>query len=622
MIRNRRTAAIVTASIWASIILSSTAALKAAEGQRWALLVGVNDYVEFKNLQYCQRDAEALRDTLVSTGFPKKNVFLLASGASEASRQPFKANIERQLKIVLGLAEAGDMVLVCFCGHGIHVDGRTFLCPSEANENDPSSTMIALNWVYQQLSDSPASQKMFWVDACRNDPRRSGSRAAHSKDLESIGRELAKPPEGVLVLASCKEGQISWEDDEFRHGIFIHYLLEGLSGKADRESGDRNHQVSLLELYKYANINTKRTVANRQNKLQTPELFGRITGDFDIAELRKGLPKEIMMVVSVAELRRDLPEDYTNSIGMKLKLIPAGEFMMGSPEDEEYRGNDEQQHRVRITKPFHLGTTEVTQGQWQQVMGSQPWSGGEGVKEGSDFAATYVSWDDAMEFCSKLSEKEGQTYRLPTEAQWEYTCRAGSRTAYNFGDSHDDLSDCAWWGGILGDGNCQDEQYAHLVGQKRGNAWGLYDTHGNVWEWCHDWYGEGYHEGLSKDDPTGPTTGSYRVYRGGAWYGNAWICRTANRDWNAPDIRDSRLGFRVALIPAELRVREKLELVQVERALQLYRALNGELPKSLDEFMEQIVKANQISLPNLQEGNKYVYDPEKGELLVEKQEPQ
>ena len=244
-------------------------------------------------------------------------------------------------------------------------------------------------------------------------------------------------------------------------------------------------------------------------------------------------------------------KDHTNTIGMKFKLIPAGEFLLGSPENEGLRDDDEQQRLVRITKPLYLGTTEVTQGQWEQVMGSRPWSGKKYVMEGSDYAASNLSWEDAVAFCKKLSEKEGRAYRLPTEAEWEYACRAGSRTAYSFGDSDDQLSDHAWLGGLFGGGNCRDEKYAHPVGQKRSNAWGLYDMHGNVWEWCQDWYGEDHAEGSSRNDPTGPSSGSKRVSRGGSWSGAPGHCRSAIRGKSAPDVRLSDLGFRVALVSAE-----------------------------------------------------------------------
>ena len=187
-----------------------------------------------------------------------------------------------------------------------------------------------------------------------------------------------------------------------------------------------------------------------------------------------------------------------NSIGMVLVPIPAGEFLMGSPETEPGRRDNEVQHQVTLTKPFLLGVHEVTQGQWQAVMGTTPWKGKEFVKEGDDYPATYVSWHDAVEFCRKLSEKEGLEYRLPTEAEWEYACRAGTTTAYSFGDDASELGEYAWY---RENARNVGQKYAHTVGQKKPNPWGLYDMHGNVWEWCSDWYGD-YPSG-SVTDPQG-----------------------------------------------------------------------------------------------------------------------
>ncbi len=239
------------------------------------------------------------------------------------------------------------------------------------------------------------------------------------------------------------------------------------------------------------------------------------------------------------------PVELTNSVDMKLKLIPAGTFMMGSAEPEVGRSQNETQHRVTLTKPYYLGTTEVTQGQWESVMGTTPWKGQKQVQEGSNNAASNISWYDAVEFCRKLSAMERKTYRLPTEAEWEYACRGGTTTAYSFGSNAAQLSDYGWWGGFAGNGNSQTEHYAHAVGLNRANAFGLYDMHGNVWEWCSDWYGD--YTASAQMDPPGPATGSYRVGRGGGWGSNVWSCRSARRYRDTPDYRISDLGFRVAL---------------------------------------------------------------------------
>ena len=226
----------------------------------------------------------------------------------------------------------------------------------------------------------------------------------------------------------------------------------------------------------------------------------------------------------------------TNSIGMKLRLIPAGEFMMGSPATESDRRDNETQHRVSITKPFYMGVTEVTQEQYQKVMGTNP-SGFQGPQNPIE----RVTWADAVEFCRKLSampaeKTAGHVYRLPTEAEWEYGCRAGTTTAYGFGDDGSRLGDYGWFINNSGSDS-------HPVGEKKPNAWGLYDMHGNVAEWCQDWYGN-YSSG-SATDPTGAPSGSHRVFRGGCWFNPAGYCLSAVRFKEAPESRDNGLGFRV-----------------------------------------------------------------------------
>ncbi len=202
---------------------------------------------------------------------------------------------------------------------------------------------------------------------------------------------------------------------------------------------------------------------------------------------------------------------------------------------------------VTLTQGFSLGKTEVTWGEWQQVMGGV-FQGQKYDVSSKDFPASGITWDEAIEFCQKLTATEhtngrlpaGESYRLPTEAEWECACRAGTTTAYSFGNDESKLGEYGWF-----DGNVKNigEQYAHKVGLKKPNPWGLYDMHGNVWEWCSDWYGEALSGGI---DPVGPGGGSYRVVRGGGWRNDPGDCRSAYRSAGVPSLRDGNLGFRVA----------------------------------------------------------------------------
>ena len=238
--------------------------------------------------------------------------------------------------------------------------------------------------------------------------------------------------------------------------------------------------------------------------------------------------------------------------GLKLKLVwcPPGEFLMVSPAEEHGAdGVDPGQVRVILQQGFWLGKYELTQAQWKQVMETEPWRGGEDVREGADYPATFVSWDDAMKFCCKLTEQEqiaghlpdGWQITLPTEAQWEYACRAGTTSRYAFGG--DPVLEHAWF---AENSTRVKESYAHRVGLKRENAWGLHDMHGNVWELCRDVYDERLPGGR---DPEITAGGAFRVIRGGSWNYRAGICRW-DRLWNVPSFRYNYVGFRLAWIPA------------------------------------------------------------------------
>jgi formylglycine-generating enzyme required for sulfatase activity len=279
--------------------------------------------------------------------------------------------------------------------------------------------------------------------------------------------------------------------------------------------------------------------------------------------------------------------------GVKLEmvLIPAGEFKMGSPQDEKNRLDDEgPQHRVRITKPFFMGIHEVTVGQFRKFVadanyktdaekGEKPGAYGwnsdtkefgfnekyswrnAGFEQTDEHPVVNVSWNDAVAFCAWLSKKESKTYRLPTEAQWEYACRAGTTTRYYSGDDPETLAKVGNVADATLKAKIPDWPYTIKasdgyvftapVGKFKPNAFGLYDMHGNVWEWCADWYGAEYYAASAADDPKGPASGSGRVIRGGGWDDVAEICRSALRSFSTPGDRFDRLGFRVSLVSAE-----------------------------------------------------------------------
>jgi len=266
----------------------------------------------------------------------------------------------------------------------------------------------------------------------------------------------------------------------------------------------------------------------------------------------------------------DLPAQTTNSIGMKLVLIPPGEFEMGSSRAEIDRLLQEARarglsrgyvsrlphegpvHRVKITKPFYLGACEVTQGEYRRVVGVNPSHfSAQGVgkvdvagRDTSGFPVECVSWEAAQGFCRELSglpeeRAAGRAYRLPTEAEWEYACRAGSTTRFAFGDDAADLEDHAWVSGNAAG-------ITHRVGGKEPNDWGLYDVHGSVLEWCEDWFGKDYYEWSPAEDPRGPAGAEFRVLRGGSWVSpDVESTRSACRDYFAPHFRARYIGFRV-----------------------------------------------------------------------------
>ena len=252
--------------------------------------------------------------------------------------------------------------------------------------------------------------------------------------------------------------------------------------------------------------------------------------------------QQIVIDVELEKVPSFLQEDMvSNSLGMEFVYIKPGSLMMGSPSNEFGRDDDENQHRVTLTKGFFIQTTEVTQGQWVSVMGKRPWRGKSNVHEGNNYPAVYVTWEDCQKFIRRLNKMEKtKKYRLPTEAEWEYACRAGGNSRFGFGDNDDGLGQYGWY---LNNA----KNSPNTVAQKKPNGWGLFDMHGNVWEWCQNWYAR-YPSGTITD-PKGASSGRSRVNRGGGWMSPAMACRSANRDWNDPGFSTDCLGFRLARTP-------------------------------------------------------------------------
>jgi formylglycine-generating enzyme required for sulfatase activity len=587
-----------------ALVLPALAGLVPARAEKYALLVGVRKYAPdtLRSLAYTEADVSELAAVLERAGYRRPNITVLSQslGADDPGLLPLGRNIRAQLRLVLRPLDQDDSVFVALAGHGVQFqpDGESYFCPMDADLADENS-LIKLSEISQALDGCKAGLKLLLVDACRNNPQLRASRAGERPvvDLPSLSRPfLKRPPGGTLALFSCSPGEVAFEDDGIKHGIFFHYIIEGLDGGAgldDRVAdADGDGMINAFELVGFAEKNVFKHAARKYRREQTVEVVNHTRGPVGIVEAR---PAKVL----------------TNTIGMRLRLIPAGEFLMGSPDwDKDAKDSEKPQHRVRITRPFYLGTTEVTVGQFRRLVASTglrteaetDGKGGVGRRmvngkfeqgprytwrdpgfpQTDDHPVVNVSWNDAIMFCNKLSELEGlgpyyqfgagsrsggDGYRLPTEAEWEYACRAGNTTRYTFGDDASRVSQFAWFATNSGreswdsyrfwiDSGKDAPKYqgelfrhgcaSHPVGQKQPNTFGLYDMHGNVWEWCWDGHDKDYYRYSPSTDPPGPSQAAVRVFRGGGWSIFPQSGRSADRVRDSPGYRNFDLGFRVA----------------------------------------------------------------------------
>jgi formylglycine-generating enzyme required for sulfatase activity len=310
-------------------------------------------------------------------------------------------------------------------------------------------------------------------------------------------------------------------------------LVTKTAGNSIRGAWETNELSLSLEMGQILPVVYKdqfaRILVGRARDLASAQFGVRPLG---VGESDAGLPARTALL-DEPTITLDLGKQAT----MKLALIPAGKFLMGSLGDEAGRDEDEgPQREVVVSKSFYMGVHEITQGQYEAVMGANPSKFIDAAKP-----VESVSWEDAAEFCRRVSRRAHQPVALPTEAQWEYACRTGSKTRFGFGDDDRQLSTYARYGQGAEAGTA-------AVGSKKPSAWGLYDMHGNVWEWCADWYASSYVNAATQD-PTGPLSGQWRVLRGGSWV-NTWEgCRCAARNKSTPDVRYNGIGFRVVVSP-------------------------------------------------------------------------
>jgi formylglycine-generating enzyme required for sulfatase activity len=516
----------------------------AAPGRRVAFLVGVNEYQNngFKNLSWAEHDVTEMAKELERLGFDK---VVTLKGASAS-----KGKIETQLTLLLDDVHKNDLVLVMLSGHGQQLPVKdaagvetedAFFCPANAVVGEPD-TLVSLSWLTDKKLSKHASKNLVLVDACRDSVIVDPDKGVNSKGIE--GKRVALP-EGIAILFSCSSGQKSVERDNLKHGVFAFSALEVL--KAFDGSGRALTWNSLVDgvLEGVSDLNAE----------QQPVLAGVMPR----LVLAPGSAPTAMRLEGRApgELRDD------NAIKMKFRWCPPGTFRMGSPADEPVRDKDvEGQVEVTLRRGFWMGQYELTQSQWRTVMGTtleqqRDKAGSNSLcGDGPDHPIYYVNHTEATEFCRRFTESErnagrlpaGWEYRLPTEAQWEYACRAGTTTPTAFGASLGS-TDANFNGNYPYNGAVEGPylEKTTAVGRYRKNEWNLYDMHGNVRELCADGYAEQLAGGV---DPSGPSTAALRVRRGGGWKDGGGYCRSAKRFGYDPSSRLDYLGFRVARVPS------------------------------------------------------------------------
>jgi formylglycine-generating enzyme required for sulfatase activity len=490
-------------------------------GEKWAIIVGVNAYDDpgLRNLEYGVRDAELVYSTLTTApdGFPPDNVVLLTDSQPESSHRPTRSRLLAYLTVFFGEAAPDDTVLLYFAGHGDESQGQSILLPSDAALANPGYTGLPLEVVKEYLRQCGARKKVLIVDCCHSGMGRSVGCMG-----EATARGLFDGAEGLVTMASCDQGELSYEWNEKRHGAFTYFLAQGLTGEADL---DRDGIVVASELNRYVWDKTRRW-ALQQGLRQHPKCVSAVQGDIPLVGVRGSgrLP-----LVGARARRGDT---MTGPDGGVLVWTLPGSFDMGSDD-----GYDEEKpvHHVTITKGFWLGQCQVTNAQYRRFCDESGRTFPAESDQPDNHPVVHVSWEDAQAYCQYYG------LRLLTEAEWEWAARGERASVYPWGDEWDVAQCCNRHNQGAGG---RTFEVGHFPD---GASWcRALDMAGNVMEWCSDWYAR-YPVGSARD-PLGPIDGTYRVLRGGSWNQDATKLsfRCARRFSIDPTTRFADIGFRCA----------------------------------------------------------------------------
>ena len=563
---------------WALLV---TPAVQAAN--RIALVIGNSDY-NIKNgyLPNAAGDAEAIAKALRKHQFDKDEVILKTD---IKDKEAFEAAVDDFVKKLPGK----ELAVFYYSGHGNQIDGKNYLIPTQAKIDEAYKMphkALELDYLTDGIKQKHPQLSIVILDACRDNPFPKAFRGGAEKGLIRDSSQ-----DGMIIHYAAEQNHTA-NDGAGEHSPYAQALLENLNSNGHLSMSEFFNQVGVRvkKLTLDAEGKPKQVPQISGSPLEQPICFDTCTGVLTKEEIiwqlclekREAKYCEIYLeqypegehaeaaraklaepktspgsTLSLAALTGYLQDKWQGwqresestrtegkmedrqgllfkqaGPGIEMVEIQAGCFQMGSPASEAGRFENEQQHRVCLTTAYAIGKTEVTQGQWRQLMGSNP---SYFTNCGDNCPVEQVSWDDVQTFIQKLNAQTEGGYRLPTEAEWEYACRSGGQAqSYCGGNNPDAL---AWYGSNSG-------YKFHPVGSKAPNALGLYDMSGNVWEWVQDYYGD--YPSASVTDPHGSTGGADRVIRGGSWNGSARGVRAANRLSISPVLRVNFLGFRLA----------------------------------------------------------------------------